>query len=83
MNSTAAAARVGIQMATGRAADRAAADLPEHVFPSDRVARLTEAVGDVASDVRVNACADLDACLVRLAGETLAWLESREAERRG
>lgn len=83
MTADAKAARVSIWHATGNAADRAAAELPEHVFPTDRVARLTEALGDVAADVRINDSADLEHCLIRLAGEAQAWLEARvEAARR-
>lgn len=76
-------ARVSLQHAIGRAAD----DLLLGVDPAcqpltdaDRVVRLAEYLGDVASDLRVNDCLDLDAMLVQLGAGVQVWLEERARE---
>jgi len=80
--SAATASRVTILQAIAAAADAVAPSHPVAIFDIERVARLLEDAGDIATDLRCNDSEDLDACLLRLAGEALLWLERREADRR-
>lgn len=79
-SATATAERVAIQHAIAAAADTHAHArwLDDH----ERLAHLTEAVGDVAADLLRNGSLDLDACLLRAAGELQGWLEHRTADHR-
>ncbi len=80
------ARRVAIQHAI---ADRADALLHgvdptlRPLTPADWITDLASDLGDVATDVRVNSGADLEASLVRLAADVQLWLEQivREAAR--
>jgi hypothetical protein len=55
-------------------------DLIAYMDDHERLARLTALLGDVASDITLNASCDLDSALLRLHAETALWLEARARE---
>ena len=77
------AQRASIQLAVAARADELlhAEDLLPYLDSHERGVRLSAAAGDVCTDIYLNDCADLDEVLLRLAAETVLWLEARERER--
>ena len=77
------ARRVDIMHRTAGLADELlrSDDLLPHLDAHERALRLSALVGDVASDVWRNGCADVDTALLRLHAETVLWLEALARER--
>lgn len=79
------ARRVAIQLAIAERADELLYGEDPALRGDEREAlsRLVEDLGDVATDVNRNGCADLEAALLRLGADVQIWLESigREAAR--
>jgi hypothetical protein len=76
------ARRVGLWHASSALADELlrGEDLLPYMDSHERLARLTALLGDVASDITLNASCDLDSALDKLIHEAVKWRQDR-AER--